>query len=669
MQVKNKKRFLKVVWFFGLAAIALQADTMTVNITQSSDDATEQRSVVDTTSTTLNLASTSNAITTGLRFQNITIPRYATIDSAVLVLTANSNKSGTVTFTVRAEESVNPATYQTTISDISGRNYSAGVSWTAGSWFSGTSYTSQELKSIVQPLVDNGSWQSGNAMAFSIYIGSVNKTNKQKSIDASDAGGRTAQLVITYTPPTSPVSDYRMDECYWLDSGVFDVTDSIGTDNAEAQNGAAVDQGDAVINHSGNLVANGFIQPESAITMNSAWTYSFWMKFPLDPTGHEDFSGSGLGFDYYFATGSLVGTGDLPAFTLNGTSLGWAVYDEAGNIALQDLNDIINTTGWRMVTFVKKSDETTTLYIDDAEIGTIALGTDGDVGYLFASSDNTTGQGISTLVDEVELWNRALSPSEINATYQNEMNGLNYDGSTRSAVTCDTSIAANSWEMIGIPAESRSTTIGVQDVFGDDFNGSAYDTGANGGWVLWKRSYHTTDNLADWVKVDYEANEAIDFDAGYFLGSMTAQSWNTDGLPVVDYNSSYNGTQYCPGDCVEIDLASVSTDGSDGSGIRRYNLSGFTGLSPVNWADCYFIIDGVPMTPEATDAAGYASRTIYVWGGGPGSGTGGQVRQNDYTACSDISPGGCELTPYHGVWIQLFTPTLGTTVKLLIPQE
>ncbi len=75
------------------------------------------------------------------------------------------------------------------------------------------------------------------------------------------------------------------------------------------------------------------------------------------------------------------------------------------------------------------------------------------------------------------------------------------------------------------------------------------------------------------------------------------------------------------------------------------------------------------LTPEEAEIAGYASRTISLWSGGQGSGTDGNVISTDYTDCTDTLPGECQLSPYHGAWIEVFVPTLTKTVKLLIPQE
>ena len=145
---------------------------------------------------------------------------------------------------------------------------------------------------------------------------------------------------------------------------------------------------------------------------------------------------------------------------------------------------------------------------------------------------------------------------------------------------------------------------------------------------------------------------------------QSAQNWNVNGTQAVDYDSSYNGTFDCVAkQCVEIDLKSIThnfdTDPDDGTGPYRYNMTGFVGKTSIKWADCRFIIDGTVYTPTAAENAGYAAKKI--WQYSPNGG-------NDYATCDDTMAG-CLLEPYKGFWIELYGPTKGKSVKLLIPKE
>lgn len=457
------------------------------------------------------------------------------------------------------------------------------------------------------------------------------------------------------------IAEYRMDECYWLGAGTFDVADTVGGNNCESYNGAQIDTADAVVNHSGDFIYDGYFQPENTIALASEWTYTFWMKFPLDSTGHEDFSSSSLGFQYYFSSASLSTMGDLPAFTLNGTDLQWAVYDESGGFVMQDLSDSLNTSGWHHIAFVKKSDDTTLLYVDGAYTDTIALGTDGSLGYFLTSSDNTSGQTLSTSVDEAKLWNRALGASEITDIRNNENAGNNYDGSTREPITCDASITGGTWELVGIPADfrnSRNPKKTVDEIFGDDMSGSY---GID--WRIYRRDYSDTDNSSSYTYLN--STDQLEFGIGYWLGSGLSSTWSENGAMDVDYDSASTG---CSANrCVEIDLKSAThdfnVDPDDGTGPYRYNMSGFVGHSPVQWADCRFIVDGTVMTPSELESNSLGSRQI--WQYNPGSGS---ANSNGYTTCDDTM-GSCMLEPYKGFWIELHGPSKGKSIKLLIPKE
>jgi len=450
-----------------------------------------------------------------------------------------------------------------------------------------------------------------------------------------------------------------MDECYWLGSGTFDVADNANANNAEAYNSAQPDTSDAVVNFSGGMGSTGYIQPENTISIGSSWTYSLWVKFPLDDTGHDSFKINGINY-YYHALGSISGDGDLPALLIEngGSDIAWELYDENGDDTVADLPDSLS--GWHHFAFVQKGGEIV-LYLDGSYHNKITADITGDVEAYLTSLDNADGQTVGSKVDELKLWNNALSAVEINATFQNEDNGKNYDGTDRNVTVCNASINAHSWELVGIPADLRTESdTSINKIFGDDFAGTY---GAD--WRVYKREYSDSNN-SSWYTYLSDVNTALEFGKAYWVGSKKSESWDVNDMQAVDYNSTNSACT--AGTCVEIDLKSVSLDenqeDTNGTGPYRYYMTGFTGKSPVEWADCRIIVEGAAYTPSDADAAGYVNKQI--WQYNPGN---SNADAKGYTTCDDVTPGSCWLVPYKGFWIELQGPTKAKSVKLLIPKE
>jgi hypothetical protein len=487
------------------------------------------------------------------------------------------------------------------------------------------------------------------------------------SLTATDKDGTSNAATFTITVLDALVAEYRLDECFWLGSAYSDVKDhTFNALNGSAYNNAAIDLTNAHINYSGlfdGVADHVEILHDARLDVTNQLTVSFWV-YPTDNTKDQTFVRKQWEVFYNQRNNKT-----------NRIQFKLRINNKNKNLVFNEPANWLNQ--WHFIA-ASYDGSTMKLYIDegtpsktksqtgDIDPNTVALTIGGKI-----NSRHFAGN-----IDEVKIWNSTLSDTEIATIFANESAGKNYNGTSRDPITCNATIQAGTWEMIGIPAETRNAGIGVQDVFGDDFVGANYDAGAVDGWVLWKNTYPLTDNYNNWVKVDYVNNEAIELGAGYFLGSTLDVTWDVDGLESVNYDSSYNGTSDCMAKrCVEVPLVSLGSDGTDGSGTIRYNLGGFIGKSPVDWKDCRFIVSNTNgsnvevLTPTEAETAGYASRTISLWMGGLGSGTGGQVLSGDYTDCTDNSPGGCQLIPYHGAWIELHAASLNKTVKLLVPEE
>ncbi|MBN2611437.1 MAG: T9SS type A sorting domain-containing protein [Bacteroidales bacterium] len=110
-----------------------------------------------------------NILTMGLRFRDISIPRGAVVDSAFIYFSCHEAKASDeiAKITIAGNASDNPETY-TEDSLISARpKTSASVYWIADDVYDlYGKYSTPDIKSIVQELVNREGWNPGNAMAF-----------------------------------------------------------------------------------------------------------------------------------------------------------------------------------------------------------------------------------------------------------------------------------------------------------------------------------------------------------------------------------------------------------------------------------------------------------------------------------------------------------------------
>jgi hypothetical protein len=172
-------------------------------IAAGSDDAEQQASgAVDLTSSDIELVNdgSSNSQTDGLRFTNITVPSGATISNAYIQFQVDEVTTATpVNLTVRGELSPNPGTFTTATNNVSSRpNTAASVPWTVPTWPTvgarGVDQRTPEIKAILQEIIGQAGWASGNAMAFKIT-----GTGKRTAEAFESGAAIAASLHIEYT--------------------------------------------------------------------------------------------------------------------------------------------------------------------------------------------------------------------------------------------------------------------------------------------------------------------------------------------------------------------------------------------------------------------------------------------------------------------------------------
>lgn len=172
-------------------------------IAASTDDAEEVRS-----STVMSLTSGDYEVPAdggvpqhfGLRFLNLTIPSGATIQSAYVRFAPNENVSaGSVNIDVYGNDVDDAGTFTSTNADISGRTRTtATVVYPVSASNQNTIYSTPDLKTILQEIIDRGGWASGNDVAL-VFIAPNDTTKKSVFHSYNGQPYSSAMLHVEYT--------------------------------------------------------------------------------------------------------------------------------------------------------------------------------------------------------------------------------------------------------------------------------------------------------------------------------------------------------------------------------------------------------------------------------------------------------------------------------------
>ena len=134
----------------------------------------------------------------GLRFEDVQIPQGATVTKAEIKFTSATNESGSANFIIHGEAHNNSPALTASQNNISNRNKTTNsVEWNGvGAWTSNNVYSSPELKTIVQEIVNRNGWCGSNAMSFIISENGSNSLRRIKSYDT--APDRVPVLSVEY---------------------------------------------------------------------------------------------------------------------------------------------------------------------------------------------------------------------------------------------------------------------------------------------------------------------------------------------------------------------------------------------------------------------------------------------------------------------------------------
>jgi hypothetical protein len=189
--------------------------TYNQRILASADDAEETKSTgaINLNGTAYELLNNGSSQTNGLRFTTVNIPVGATITSAYIEFTANAAASSAATFDIYGQSLGNPTTFTTAVRNISSRfrtnNF---VAWTLTAWVINTAYQSPDITTIVQEIVNQSNWVSGNAMAFLLDNPSSTNVRIAKSFD--NATAQAPRLVINWQINSPITTTINVSSCF-----------------------------------------------------------------------------------------------------------------------------------------------------------------------------------------------------------------------------------------------------------------------------------------------------------------------------------------------------------------------------------------------------------------------------------------------------------------------
>jgi hypothetical protein len=135
----------------------------------------------------------------GLRFTNMIIPAGSTINSAYIEFTADDPSNDDTTLEIRGEADADAAPFTSQDYDLSTRaSTTSSTDWPdIAPWDTqGATHQSPDISGVVQELIDQGGWASGNAMAFLIR-----GSGKREATSWNGAGFQAPTLHVEWSEP------------------------------------------------------------------------------------------------------------------------------------------------------------------------------------------------------------------------------------------------------------------------------------------------------------------------------------------------------------------------------------------------------------------------------------------------------------------------------------
>ncbi|MCK5217237.1 MAG: metallophosphoesterase, partial [Methanosarcinales archaeon] len=287
----------------------------------------------------------------GTRFQNIQIPKGATITNAYIEFETDEIGSTPTNLVFSGEAADNSVTFTLTKYDISNRpRTSASVNWNnVPEWnIINERHQTPDISPIIQEIINRNNWASGNALSI-IVTGSGRRTAESYDVDRANA----PLLVVEYRTD-GPLAKYIL-------------PDPVSLRNTT---------GNFWVNYTWQAGA-GNVTDSYNISINGTWTNSTTLTYSNDTVGPHGTS-TIIVYSYNTSTGGTLSSGSLTD----------SVTIQNNPITITNTNDAI-------------VDEDMTVYVDydftDADSDTLTFGCNRTDLFTDFNTDTGTGRRIMSL--------------------------------------------------------------------------------------------------------------------------------------------------------------------------------------------------------------------------------------------------------------------------------
>ncbi len=191
----------------------IEEDAVNVSVAASADDCTVEPALTYMQALTDDWVGMGRNATgdsdrnSGLRFLNLTIPDGATILSAKLTGKSYAAYDNTVNLKIRGELSLEPATFSTYANFAARSKTTSAVDWDISTaWALGETVESVDFAAVIQEIVNQEGWASGNDIVLFIENDGTAGTTR-RALRAYDYAGNSdgASLYVAYTVESNPL--------------------------------------------------------------------------------------------------------------------------------------------------------------------------------------------------------------------------------------------------------------------------------------------------------------------------------------------------------------------------------------------------------------------------------------------------------------------------------